>query len=354
MSKSLGNSPDPFDLFDEFGTDAVRFGIMLMAPQGSDVLFSKDRLEIGRNFMNKLWNACRFVQMNIPEKWDEEVNLDEQDLNLPEQWILSRLSKTIDDYNRQLDRFYFNEAAKVLYDFTWNDFCDWYVEIAKTQFYGDDEPKADIARTISLKCIRVVLAMLHPYSPFITEELWSKFKKSEASDLIITPWPEKETNQNKDVEKEMTLLQEVVTAIRSIRSRMNVPPSKYSDLVVRCDDVQASFLEIHGDLLKSLARIGEMTLGASIEKPGQSATAVVGGMEIYILLGGLVDLDQEKERMGKRINEINRLITGINGKLSNDNFVKRAPEQVVEKERSNLKKLTEEFDKVTANLEMLQ
>ena len=354
LSKSLGNSPDPFDLFDEFGTDAVRFGIMLMAPQGSDVLFSKDRLEIGRNFMNKLWNACRFVQMNIPKNWDEEVNLDEQDLNLPEQWILSRLSKTIDDYNRQLDRFYFNEAAKVLYDFTWNDFCDWYVEIAKTQFYGDDESKADIARTISLKCIRVVLAMLHPYSPFITEELWSKFKKSEASDLIITPWPEKETNQNKDVEKEMALLQEVVTAIRSIRSRMNVPPSKYSDLVVRCDDVQASFLEIHGDLLKSLARIGEMTLGASIEKPGQSATVVVGGMEIYILLGGLVDLDQEKERMGKRINEINRLITGINGKLSNDNFVKRAPEQVVVKERSNLKKLTEEFDKVTANLEMLQ
>ena len=354
LSKSLGNSPDPFDLFDEFGTDAVRFGIMLMAPQGSDVLFSKDRLEIGRNFMNKLWNACRFVQMNIPKNWDEEVNLDEQDLNLPEQWILSRLSKTIDDYNRQLDRFYFNEAAKVLYDFTWNDFCDWYVEIAKTQFYGDDESKADIARTISLKCIRVVLAMLHPYSPFITEELWSKFKKSEASDLIITPWPEKETNQNNDVEKEMALLQEVVTAIRSIRSRMNVPPSKYSDLVVRCDDVQASFLEIHGDLLKSLARIGEMTLGASIEKPGQSATVVVGGMEIYILLGGLVDLDQEKERMGKRINEINRLITGINGKLSNDNFVKRAPEQVVVKERSNLKKLTEEFDKVTANLEMLQ
>ena len=354
LSKSLGNSPDPFDLFDEFGTDAVRFGIMLMAPQGSDVLFSKDRLEIGRNFMNKLWNACRFVQMNIPKNWDEEVNLDEQDLNLPEQWILSRLSKTIDDYNRQLDRFYFNEAAKVLYDFTWNDFCDWYVEIAKTQFYGDDESKADIARTISLKCIRVVLAMLHPYSPFITEELWSKFKKSEASDLIITPWPEKETNQNNDVEKEMALLQEVVTAIRSIRSRMNVPPSKYSDLVVRCDDAQASFLEIHGDLLKSLARIGEMTLGASIEKPGQSATVVVGGMEIYILLGGLVDLDQEKERMGKRINEINRLITGINGKLSNDNFVKRAPEQVVVKERSNLKKLTEEFDKVTANLEMLQ
>ena len=135
---------------------------------------------------------------------------------------------------------------------------------------------------------------------------------------------------------------------------MNVPPSKFSDLVVRCDDHQSSFLNNHVDLLKSLAHIGEMTLGESIEKPSQSATAVVGGMEMYILLGGLVDLDHEKARMEKRIGEINRLIGIINGKLSNENFVNRAPEQVVEKERSNLEKLTEEFEKVTANLEMLQ
>ena len=355
LSKSLGNSPDPFDLFDEYGTDAVRFGIMLMAPQGLDVLFSKDRLEIGRNFMNKLWNACRFIQMNIPENWNNELDIDSAELDLSDKWILSRLSKTIDDYNRQLDRFHFNEAAKVLYEFTWNDFCDWYVEIAKTRFYGNDEGKADIARTVSLKCIRTVLALLHPYSPFITEDLWSHFKAANALDLIVDQWPERDFKSlNDNAEKEMVLLQEVVTAIRSIRSRMNVPPSKFPDLVVRCDDDQASFLENHRELLKSLARIGEMTLGESIEKPGQSATAVVGGMEMYILLEGLVDLNQEKSRMGKRIGEINRLITGINGKLSNENFINRAPEYVVAKERTNLDRLTEELDKVTANLEMLQ
>ncbi len=355
LSKSLGNSPDPFDLFDEYGTDAVRFGIMLMAPQGLDVLFSKDRLEIGQNFMNKLWNACRFIQMNIPENWNNELDIDSAELDLSDKWILSRLSKTIDDYNRQLDRFHFNEAAKVLYEFTWNDFCDWYVEIAKTRFYGNDEGKADITRTVSLKCIRTVLALLHPYSPFITEDLWSHFKAANALDLIVDQWPERDFKSlNDNAEKEMVLLQEVVTAIRSIRSRMNVPPSKFPDLVVRCDDDQASFLENHRELLKSLARIGEMTLGESIEKPGQSATAVVGGMEMYILLEGLVDLNQEKSRMGKRIGEINRLITGINGKLSNENFINRAPEHVVAKERTNLDRLTEELDKVTANLEMLQ
>ena len=355
LSKSLGNSPDPFDLFDEYGTDAVRFGIMLMAPQGLDVLFSKDRLEIGRNFMNKLWNACRFIQMNIPENWNNELDIDSAELDLSDKWILSRLSKTIDDYNRQLDRFHFNEAAKVLYEFTWNDFCDWYVEIAKTRFYGNDEGKADITRTVSLKCIRTVLALLHPYSPFITEDLWSHFKAANALDLIVDQWPERDFKSlNDNAEKQMVLLQEVVTAIRSIRSRMNVPPSKFPDLVVRCDDDQASFLENHRELLKSLARIGEMTLGESIEKPGQSATAVVGGMEMYILLEGLVDLNQEKSRMGKRIGEINRLITGINGKLSNENFINRAPEHVVAKERTNLDRLTEELEKVTANLEMLQ
>ena len=355
LSKSLGNSPDPFDLFDEYGTDAVRFGIMLMAPQGLDVLFSKDRLEIGRNFLNKIWNACRFIQMNIPENWNNELDIDSAELDLSDKWILSRLSKTIDDYNRQLDRFHFNEAAKVLYEFTWNDFCDWYVEIAKTRFYGNDEGKADITRTVSLKCIRTVLALLHPYSPFITEDLWSHFKAANALDLIVDQWPERDFKSlNDNAEKEMVLLQKVVTAIRSIRSRMNVPPSKFPDLVVRCDDDQASFLENHRELLKSLARIGEMTLGESIEKPGQSATAVVGGMEMYILLEGLVDLNQEKSRMGKRIGEINRLITGINGKLSNENFINRAPEYVVAKERTNLDRLTEELEKVTANLEMLQ
>tara|TARA_Y100001960_G_C14731379_1_gene857749 strand:+ start:28 stop:1293 length:1266 start_codon:yes stop_codon:yes gene_type:complete len=356
LSKSLGNSPDPFDLFDEFGTDAVRFGIMLMAPQGLDVLFSKDRLEIGRNFMNKLWNACRFIQLNLDEGWNLDAQLDHEntDLELPERWIISRLSNMIQDYNDQLERFHFNEAAKDLYEFTWNDFCDWYVEIAKDRFYSDDREKADIARTVAIECIRTVLTLLHPYSPFITEELWSHFKPKDSSDLIVTPWIKKGSLRDEAAENDMDVLKELITSIRSIRSRMNVAPATFCDLVIRCNDDQTSFIDKHTNLIISLARVENIFTGTDIEKPEQSATAVSAGMELYIPLKGLVDLEEEKNRMEKRISEIERLLKTIEGKLSNENFLERAPESVVEKERSNLKKLNAELEKITVNLEVLK
>ena len=356
LSKSLGNSPDPFDLFDEFGTDAVRFGTMLMAPQGLDVLFSKERLEVGRNFMNKLWNACRFIQLNLGEEWASKVHLDYEntDLELPERWIISRLSNMIQDYNNQLDRFHFNEAAKDLYEFTWNDLCDWYLEIAKNRFYGEDESKADIAKVVAIECIRAVLTLLHPYSPFITEELWSHFKPDGSSDLIIMPWIKNGSTQDKEAEDDMDIFKEVITSIRSIRSRMNVAPSTRCDLVVRCNDDQKLFIDEHTNLIQALAGINNLSTGKGLDKPSQSATAVSAGMELYIPLKGLVDLEGEKSRMEKRILEIDRLLTSINAKLSNQNFLQRAPEPVIEKERSNLKKLNQELEKVTANLKVLK
>jgi len=353
LSKSLGNSPDPIDLFNEYGTDAVRFGIMLMAPQGLDVLFSKDRLEIGRNFMNKLWNGCRFVQMNIPDNWSNDVDLKSINLDLPERWIISRLTKTIVEYNRQLDRFHFNEAAKILYDFTWSDFCDWYVEIAKIRFYSDDENYADIARSVALKCIRTILMLLHPYSPFITEELWSHFKQRSANDLIITSWPKDGPGIDDEVESKMGLIKNIVSSIRSIRSTMNVSPSKLIDVTIRCNKKQKQFLYSHMEVLKTLARIENINMGHEVDKPEQSATTVVGSMELYISLGGLINIEKEKTRMEKRVLQIEKLISSINGKLSNENFINRAPEDVINKERSNLHKLNEELEKIKFNMEML-
>jgi len=354
LSKSLGNSPDPIELFNEFGTDAVRFGIMLMAPQGLDVLFSKDRLEIGRNFMNKLWNACRFIQMNLDSENQHNDELDDQVLGLADAWILSRLSNMVTEYNRQLDRFHFNEAAKILYEFIWSDFCDWYVEIAKISFYGDSETRSDTARLVSLNCIRTVLTLLHPFSPFITEELWTQFRPDGAPDLIIAPWVDDAGRINESAEEDMGVLKELITSIRSIRSRMNVPPAKHSDLFIRCTEEQEEFLNRNLELIKPLARVENISMGRNMEKPEQSATAVSVGMELYIPLGGLVDLDEEKIRMTKRMSDIDRLLNGINSKLSNENFLKRAPEDVVNKERSNLKKLNEELEKLTSNLEMLK
>ena len=355
FSKSLGNSPDPFELFEEFGTDAVRYGTMLMAPQGLDVLFSKDRLEIGRNFMNKLWNACRFIQLNTPQDWENSSDFDLSLLNLYDKWILSRLSNVIEEYNSQLDRFHFNEAAKVLYEFTWNDFCDWYIEIAKISFNNDDDKSRKTSLNISVFCIKNLLRLLHPYSPFITEELWAHFKDDNSSDLIISKWPSRKPNfKNEKVEKDMSIVKEIITALRSIRSRMNVPKSKKSILIIKCKNSQKSFINLHEALIKNLSSVTEIQSGLDQKRPPQSCSAIVQGMELYLPLGGLVDLNQEVARMEKRIIEIERLIININKKLLNENFIKKAPEHIINHEKSNLNKLTIEIEKVSSNLEMIK
>ena len=268
FSKSLGNSPDPFELFEEYGTDAVRFGTMLMAPQGLDVLFSSTRLEVGRNFMNKLWNASRFVLMNLEDGNIPEIDLDKEELDIPERWILSRLQKSIKAYNRQLNRFHFNEAAKVLYDFTWNDFCDWYIEIAKTRFYGNDAHAADVSRAAAIQVLRKILAVLHPFAPFISEELWAHVKRADDPDLIVGQWPQANDNKIDDTaEKEMELLQKIVTGIRTVRSRMNVPPGSQSELIAKCDSDMVVFLQKHHTIISALTQTSSVTAGPAQAKP---------------------------------------------------------------------------------------
>jgi len=354
LSKSLGNSPDPFDLFEEYGTDAVRFGIMLMSPQGLDVLFSKERLEIGRNFMNKLWNACRFVSMNNPDSWSEEYSLDQKELRLPDKWIISRQNRAIINYNKQIDRFHFNEAAKVLYDFIWNDFCDWYIEIAKTRFYSEDQNSKIITYAVCISCINKILPLLHPFTPFITEELWSFFKSKSANDLIISPWPVVDKGLiDAEINKEMIILQDVISSIRAIRSRMNIPPSKKIELNIKCNEEQAEFIHQNSELIIILARLESYSAGSTTQKPPKSSASVVHGMELYIPLGGLVDLDKEKLQLSKRKNKIESLLYDIEKKLSNKNFVDRAPKDIVKREQVKMSDLKDELAKIDSNLEML-
>ena len=353
LSKSLGNSPDPLDLFDEYGTDAVRFGIMLMAPQGLDVLFSKDRLEIGRNFMNKLWNACRFIEMNTPGSWSDDFVVEQDDLELADKWILNQLFNSIEKYNKQLDRLHFNEAAKVLYDFVWNDFCDWYIEIAKTRFYSENVESKMITYSTCLKCIRIILPLMHPFTPFITEELWSFFKDKNQPDLIVSMWPNGDYDFDDDVDGAMTVLQELITSIRAIRSRMNIAPSKNVDLKIKCSKDQSDLISQNKKLFMALAKIDSYDYGSSMERPPQSATAVVHGMELYIPLDGLVDLDKEKMQLEKRKIKIEGLLIGIDKKLSNKQFINNAPENVVDGERKKGVNLRDELTKINSNLEIL-
>ena len=354
LSKSLGNSPDPFDLFEEYGTDAVRFGIMLMAPQGLDVLFSKERLEIGRNFMNKLWNACRFISMNKPDDWDEEYSSDQKELRLPDKWIISRLNRAIKNYNKQINRFHFNEAAKVLYDYIWNDFCDWYIEIAKTRFYSKNQTSKLITYDICITSIRKILPLLHPYTPFITEELWSFFKSAGAADLIISLWIAEDKDLiNKEIDSKMMMLQDIISAVRAIRSRMNIPPSKKIELNIKSDESQTEFIDQNNELIIALARLDSYSAGSSVQKPPKSAAAVIHGMELYIPLGGLVDLDKERLQLNKRKTKIELLLSDIKKKLSNENFVSRAPENIVKREQDKMIDLKDELEKIDSNLNML-
>jgi len=355
FSKSLGNSPDPFDLFKEYGTDATRFGTMLMAPQGLDVLFSNDRLEIGRNFMNKLWNASRFVQMNLDEEDIITTNLDELSLDLPEKWIINRLNQTALKVNKELEKFRFNEAAKAIYEFTWSDFCDWYIEIAKTRFYGVDKQKAKESQAVCIFVIKGILTLLHPYAPFITEEIWSYFKNDTDKDLIVSPWIKGDkSHQDINADDSVDLLKQIVTAVRTIRSSMNVPQDKKANVLIRGVGENRSKIEAFENIIIALGRIDKLTLADEIEKPSQTATAVVQKMELFVPLKGLIDLDQEMERLSKRMNELSGHLENTEKKLANKNFVDRAPDNVVKHENQKLQDMTAEFNLVKANLDMLQ
>ena len=355
FSKSLGNSPDPFELFDEYGTDAVRFGTMLMSPQGLDVLFSSNRLEVGRNFMNKLWNASRFVLMNLKDGQTLDINFEKEKLDLPEQWILSKLQKSVQAYNRQLERFHFNEAAKVLYDFTWNDFCDWYIEITKIHFREKDSQKGDVVRGVIVHVLKTILALLHPYAPFITEELWSQFKAEKDLELIVSPWPDYHPELvDSKAEKTMGFLQDIIIAVRTIRSQMNVPPSKKADMVVRMHGDSKFVLEKYDDVIKSLCGIREISVGEFLDKPPYSAVAVIRDMEIFLPLEGLIDVALEQERLEKREADLKVYISNIQKKLSKRDFLSRAPKEVIKREEKKLIEMNNELKMLTINLEILQ
>ena len=353
FSKSLGNSPDPFPLFDEYGTDAVRFGIMLMAPQGLDVLFSSKGLEVGRNFVNKLWNASRFILMNIDDDMSDDFS--ENNLKLPELWILHRLQFAIDRINKYLNNFNFNEAAKVIYEFTWNDYCDWYIEISKTRFKKDNESYTNTVKSVSKYVLKNIIILLHPYSPFVTEEIWSKLKKHNDSDLIVKDWPKIENKWiNKSLEDEMEILKSLISSIRTIRSQMNVPPNKLCKMIVQCNSEQKSILNSHSLIIKSLAKIEPIEMTEDSKKPSQSATAIVDNMEIFIPLKGIIDFDIEKKRLQKRIKELNNHLIGANSKLKNKEFLKRAPKNIVDLEKEKKEDMVLELEKITKNYDMIK
>jgi len=356
MSKSLGNSPDPLDLIDRFGADALRFGIMLIAPQGQDILFDENRIEVGRNFMNKLWNASRFILMNRPHDYNfKRYNPRNMNLETPDLWILGKLQMTIKSVNKNLKKYRFNDAAKDIYDFTWSYFCDWYIELIKSSFYGDDPERKERSLGTAIFVLRNILKLLHPFAPFITEEIWQSVKHADEPDIMVSNWPEIFRIPGVDkTEEQMRLLMEVITAIRTIRSEMTVPPSKKADVLIHGGNPdQRIILQEKMEYIRALAKVGNLTICENLEKPKLSATAVVENLEIYVPLAGLIDVDKEKNRLKKEIDNLEKHLSGVKKKLQNPHFIHKAPENVVQYERDKRKSMEDNLSLLKANLARL-
>lgn len=351
MSKSLGNSPDPLEVIKEYGADALRFTVIYLAPLGQDVLFSTDKCELGRNFANKIWNAGRFLLMN-KETIQTDSSLINKQKDFADDWIISRLNQTLLQFNKAMDEFEVNSAIKIVYSFIWNDYCDWYVEMIKGRLYGDNDEVKSAVLTRAISIFEDALKMLHPFMPFLTEELWHLLQPRKAGESIsVSQFPQ--VNQsliNENAENEMEFVKDIITAIRNIRGEMNIAPSKKVNAIIKSQEVK----EHQIDYIKKLAKVDTITIGKDIQKPKASASAVLRDVEIFIPLEGLIDLDVERQRLQKEIQRLENSIAGVEKKLSNENFVNNAPAEVVEKERAKQKDWQENLNKLKGILESLK
>ena len=350
MSKSLGNSPDPLDVIRDYGADAMRFTIIYLAPLGQDIRFSLDKCELGRNFANKIWNAGRFLLMNA-----QTIKVDQSKINLHrdvvDDWIDSRFTSVLNEYNKGLDRFEINNSIKLVYSYVWNDFCDWYVEFIKNKLYSGDEEVKSAALTRALDLFERLLQLVHPFMPFITEELWHLIKTRKAGESIsLAQFPVADEKLiSAKVEERMTLLMDIITAVRNIRGEMNIPPSRLIHLKLKAE----AFPEEYNNYIKKLAKAESVEVSPTLPKPDKSASAVVGGCELFIPLEGLIDLDEERKRLQKEIQKMEGFLVGVEKKLSNESFVNSAPANIVEKEKEKQADLRGKLEKLKDILQKL-
>jgi len=354
MSKSLGNSPDPIDLIDRYGADALRVGLLLIAPQGHDILFSEDKIEHGRNFMNKLWNSARFVEINLDQKIN--LNLDELlklELDVTDKWILSKLNSTIIDVENAYRNYRMNEAVKVVYDFVYKNFCDWYIEFSKSRFYGTDDKDRLVAQNTSVYVLKVILKLMHPFCPFITEEIWSHF--TEDSLLINSEWPNSNKKLiDKKTEKELLLIMSLITSIRNIKASFAISPKREIVLVCKTNNKKSKILSNYKNYLNRLVKVVDISMGADIKKPPKSTTIIIDDMEVYIPLEDLIDIDKEIDRLENQISNLKGRLNSVENKLNNKNFISNAPSEIVKHEKNKKDRYEKELLLLQNNLNSLK
>lgn len=351
MSKSLGNIIDPLDIVNEFGADALRFSIISITAVGQDVFLSRDKFEMGRNFANKIWNASRLVLMNL-DKNKVEVDLckffDKSKLELKERWILSRFYQTLKKVGDYLDNYKINEAAKLIYEFFWHEYCDWYLEFAKSTF-----PKED-TQVVLYKVLEKSLRMLHPFMPFITEEVW-QILPHEGDSIMVTTWPHVQKNMiDNKTDSDMALIIDVITSIRNIRSTWRIEPKKFIAVYLKAGGKAKDILTENQDYIKKLARIEDLKIERELEKPKASAAGVCGNTEIYVPLHDIIDYDREKLRLTKSLEELESRFKDLSNKLKNKKFLQSAPKEVIERFKASQQDLKIQIEKLKTNLKSLE
>jgi len=355
MSKSRGNVVDPLTMMDKYGTDAFRFTLTAFAAQGRDVLFSEERTEGYRNFVNKLWNASRFVLMNLQD-YAPPPRESDLEYSLADRWILSRLQSVVREVDRALTEYKFNEAAHVLYQFTWHEFCDWFIELAKPSLY---DPGTPVQRTttqyVLSKVLETTLRLLHPIMPFVTEEIWQRLPH-EGESIMVAPFPTPEARyENPEAEGKMELLMGIVTKVRNIRGEVNLPPGAKIELLLRTQDAEAELLlNQYRSYVANLTRAESIQVGRDLARPEFSATDIYNAVDIFLPLKGLIDLTDELNRLHKEIDKIEKEIHKLETKLANTDFLHRAPEEVVEKEKARREEMFRARKKLEEHLQRLE
>jgi valyl-tRNA synthetase len=351
MSKSLGNSPDPIKLIEQFGADGTRTGMLFSSPAGNDLLFDESLCEQGRNFSNKIWNAFRFLSMNMEEGKTYTPTLEMDEHFLPDSWMMSRLHRTIEEMEQSFKEFRLSEALQKVYSLVWDDFCDWYIELIKPDQPGQKIEAARLERALGI--FEQLMKLLHPFTPFITEEIWQRIQPRELNEaLIVSPWPVLESARINDaIENRFAMMQDFVSTIRNIRAENNLSPNIELELLIRPKDAQqVETVEFVSDLIQKLQKIKSIQIDSSIEKPSQCASVLVQGIELFIPLAEHIDLDKEREKLEKEIQRLEGFLKSISGKLSNEKFVNFAPADVVEKERKKQDDAKASIEKLKASL----
>ncbi|MDQ0417272.1 valyl-tRNA synthetase [Croceifilum oryzae] len=354
MSKSLGNGVDPLEVIEQYGADAMRFMVSTGSTPGQDLRFRIERVEQARNFINKIWNASRFVLMNLGDFQVQDIDLS-GNLGTADKWILTRLQETIGLVTGYLESYQLNEAGRALYEFVWDDFCDWYIELAKLHLYGDDEAAKKTAQSVLCHVLDQILRLMHPMIPFVTEEIWQQIPH-EGQSIVTAKWPEEQAELRfPEAKEEIALLIEVIRNVRNIRAEANVALSKMIELIIRPSDASTEKLLLQGEsFIRHFCKTEKLTISTTAETSEKTMSAVVTGAEIFIPLAGLIDIDQEIDRLKKELTTLNSEVDRVRKKLSNQGFVSKAPDHVVEEEKRKEKDYLEKREKVQVRLNELQ